>query len=144
MLSTEPQVIADYADTGKIRYVYYPILDFAPTQKTYEAAECAGEQDPGTFWAIHDLFYEEQDRLWSADTDLYVEFAQRAGVADIGRFQQCLESGQYADKAINLDRVRSANSIRLRPTFDIGGQLIPGAQSYAQLSQLIDAALAQQ
>ena len=45
MLSTEPQVIADYADTGKIRYVYYPILDFAPTQKTYETAEYAGEKN---------------------------------------------------------------------------------------------------
>ncbi len=141
MLSTEPELIANYADTGLIRYVYYPMLDHGPTQKTYEAAECAGEQSAEAFWTIHDLFYEEQDRLWSADSDLYAEFAQRAGVADLDRFRQCLDSGQYAAKAIDLDRARTAAGIRLRPSFSIDGQLIPGAQSYEQLSQLIDAAL---
>lgn len=143
MLSTEPQLVADYADTGLIRYVYYPMLDHAPTQKAYEAAECAGQQDAQTFWTIHDLLYEEQNSLWSADSDVYVDFAQRAGVADLDQFRQCLDSGQFADKAIELDRARRAESIRLRPTFDIGGQLIPGAQSYEELSQRIDAALAQ-
>jgi protein-disulfide isomerase len=143
VLSTEPQLIANYADTGLIRYVYYPMLDHGPTQKTYEAAECAGAQDPAAFWRIHDLFYEEQSRLFRADADLYVEFAQRAGVADLNQFRQCLDSGQYAAKAIDLDRARSAAGIRLRPSFSIDGQLIPGAQSYQQLSQLIDAALAQ-
>jgi protein-disulfide isomerase len=131
VLSTEPQVIANYADTGLIRYVYYPMLDHGPTQKTYEAAECAGAQDPAAFWRIH-------------DADLYVEFAQGAGVADLDQFRRCLDSGQYATKAIDLDRARSAAGIRLRPTFSIDGRLIPGAQSYQQLSQLIDAALTQQ
>jgi protein-disulfide isomerase len=134
-------VVAAYADTGLIRYVYYPMLDHGPTQKTYEAAECAGEQDPAAFWRIHDLFYEEQSSLFRADSDLYADFAQRAGVADLGRFRQCLDSGQYAAKAIELDRARSAAGIRLRPSFSIDGQLIPGAQSFQQLSQLIDAAL---
>ncbi|MCB0231151.1 MAG: thioredoxin domain-containing protein, partial [Anaerolineae bacterium] len=90
------------------------------------------------------LFYEEQGQLWSADTDLFVEFAGRAGVSNLDQFRQCLDSGKYADKAIELDRARRADSIRLRPTFDIGGQLLPGAQSYSELSQRIDAALAQQ
>jgi protein-disulfide isomerase len=143
VLSTEPQLIANYADTGLIRYVYYPMLDHGPTQKTYEAAECAGAQDPAAFWRIHDLFYEEQSRLFRADADLYVEFAQRVDVTDLNQFRQCLDSGQYAAKAIDLDRARSAAGIRLRPSFSIDGQLIPGAQSYQQLSQLIDAALAQ-
>ncbi len=134
-------MIANYADTGKIRYVYYPMLDHGPTQKTYEAAECAGAQGAEYFWAIHDLFYAEQSRLFSANSDLYVEFAQRANVPDLGQFRGCLESGQFAAKTIELDRVRRANGIRLRPSFLIGAQLIPGAQSYAQLSQLIDAAL---
>jgi protein-disulfide isomerase len=141
VLSTEPQIVANYADTGLIRYVYYPMLDHGPTQKTYEAAECAGEQDPAAFWRIHDLFYEEQSSLFRADSDLYADFAQRAGVADLDRFRQCLDSGQYAAKALDLDRARTAAGIRLRPSFSIDGQLIPGAQSFQQLSQLIDAAL---
>ncbi len=119
MLSTEPQIIANYADTGLIRYVYYPMLDHGPTRQTYEAAECAGEQNAEAFWTIHDLFYEEQDRLFRPNTELYLEFAQRAGVPD----------------------PRSAAGIRLRPSFSIDGQLIPGAQSFQQLSQLIAAAL---
>ena len=98
MLSTEPQVIAAYADTGKIRYVYYPMLDHGPTQKTYEATECAGAQGAEHFWTLHDLFYAEQSRLFSASTDLYVELAQQVGVPDLGQFRQCLESGQFAAK----------------------------------------------
>ena len=141
MLSTEPQIIANYAETGLIRYVYYPMLDHGPTQKTYEAAECAGVQDPEAFWTIHDLFYEEQSRLFRPSTELYLEFAQRAGVPDLDQFRQCVESGEFAGKAVDLDRARTAAGIRLRPSFSIDGQLIPGAQSYGQLSQLIDAAL---
>lgn len=144
MLSTEPQVIAEYVDTGRIRYVYWPVLDHAPTQKTYEAAECAGEQGATHFWQIHNLFYAEQDRLWRANTDLYAEFAQRAGVPDLDQFRQCLDGGQYAEKALQLDRQRRGDNIRLRPTFLIGEQMIPGAQSFEQLAQFIDAALAAQ
>jgi protein-disulfide isomerase len=144
VLSTEPQVVADYADTGKIRYVYYPMLDHGPTQKTYEAAECAGEQDPEAFWTIHDLFYQEQSQLWNADSDLYVEFAQQASVPDLETFRQCLDSGKYAAKTIELDRIRRSESVRLRPTFLINDQLIPGAQRYEQLATLIDQALAAQ
>ncbi len=142
MLSAEIDVVANHADTGKIRYVYYPILDHGPTQKTYEAAECAGEQGAEHFWEIHDLFYYQQSELWSADSERYVRFAESAGVPDLERFRQCLDSGQYAAKTIDLDRVRRANSIRLRPTFDLDGQLYPGAQRYERLAQLIDEALA--
>lgn len=141
MLSAEPEVVANYADTGLIRYVYYPVLDHGPTAKTYEAAECAGAQSAEYFWTIHDLFYEEQSRLWSADTEVYAEFAQRSGVPDLEQFRQCLDRGQYADKTVELDRVRRAEGIRLRPSFLINGQLVPGAQSYQQMANLIDAAL---
>jgi len=104
VLSAEIDVVANHADTGKIRYVYYPILDHGPTQKTYEAAECAGEQGAEHFWEIHDLFYYQQSELWSADSERYVRFAESAGVPDLERFRQCLDSGQYAAKTIDLDR----------------------------------------
>lgn len=143
MLSTEPQVLTNYADTGKIRYVYYPVLDHTPTQKTYEAAVCAGAQGAEYFWTLHDIFYAEQNRLFSADAALYNELATQAGVPDLTAFSQCLESGQFAAQTLELDRVRRANGIRLRPTFIIGEQLIPGAQSYEQLAQLIEANLTQ-
>ena len=142
MLSTEPQIIADYVDTGKIRYIYHPMLDHGPTPKTYEAAECAGAQSPEAFWTIHDLFYQEQNRLWSADSEVYADFAQRAGVPDLAQFRQCLDAGQFAQKTVDLDRARRGDGIRLRPTFDIDGQLIAGAQSYEELAQRIEAALA--
>jgi predicted DsbA family dithiol-disulfide isomerase len=63
-------------------------------------------------------------------------------VPNQAQFRQCLESNQFAAKTIELDRVRRAEGIRLRPSFLIGEQLIPGAQRFEQLSQLIDAALA--
>ena len=40
--------------------------------------------------------------------------------------------------------MRRGDNRRLRPTFLIGEQMIPGAQSFEQLAQFIDAALAAQ
>lgn len=143
MLSTEPQVIAAYVDTGKIRYVYYPMLDIGGTQQAYEAAECAGAQGAEHFWSLHDLLYAEQSRLFRPSADLYVELAQRAGVPDLEQFRRCVESGQFAAKATELDRARRGEGIRFRPTFKVGDQVVPGAQRFERLAELIDAALAQ-
>lgn len=136
-------MIAAYVDTGKVRYVYYPMLDIGDTQKAYEAAECAGAQGAEHFWSLHDVLYEEQGRLFRPSTDLFVELAQRAGVPDLAQFRRCVESGQFAAKATELDRLRRAAGIRLRPTLKVGDQVLPGAQRFERLAEVIDAALAQ-
>jgi protein-disulfide isomerase len=57
-LQTMPQVMAEYVNSGKVRYVFidYPIAQLHPDSfKSHEAAACAGDQ--GKYWQMHDLLF---------------------------------------------------------------------------------------
>ena len=54
-LQTMPQVLTDYVNTGKVKYVFvdYPIAQLHPDAfAAHEAAACAGDQ--GKYWQMHD------------------------------------------------------------------------------------------
>src|SRR3989338_542935 len=54
--SASPQLIEEYVNTGKVRYVFknFPFLG-DESYYAAEAAECAGDQ--GKFWEYHDLLF---------------------------------------------------------------------------------------
>ena len=55
---TEQQIMKDYVDTGKVRFVYkqFPLTTIHPfAQKAAEASECAADQ--GKFWELHDAMF---------------------------------------------------------------------------------------
>ena len=57
---TEPQIIENYVNTGKVYYIYRSMGAFIgpESQASAEAAYCAGDQ--GQFWKYHDLLFENQ------------------------------------------------------------------------------------
>lgn len=55
---TEPLIIREYVDTGKIKFVYkhYPVDAIHPqASRAALASECANEQ--GKFWEYHDILF---------------------------------------------------------------------------------------
>ena len=57
-LQTLPQVMTEYVNSGKARYVFvdYPIAQLHPDAfKSHEAANCAGDQ--GKYWQMHELLF---------------------------------------------------------------------------------------
>ena len=59
-LTTQPQIDAEYINTGKLRYVFidYPIDQLHPEAfKAHEAANCAGDQ--GKYWEMHVKLFEQ-------------------------------------------------------------------------------------
>ena len=112
-----PEIVANYVNTGKVRYFFKdtPVEAIHPAAfKAAEAALCAGEQ--GTYWEMHDLLFKNQQAL--AVTELAAH--ARALNLDMPKFQQCLDSDSYAAQIRkSLEEAVKAGA-RGTPTFIVG------------------------
>ena len=127
----------NYVDTGKVKIVYrdYPLSFHKNAQKAAEASECADDQ--GKFWEMHDKIFENQQIL---STQNFKNWATDM-VENIDEFNDCLDSGKYASEVQKDMQEGSAAGIRGTPGFIINGQLVSGAQPYANFEAIIEAAL---
>lgn len=141
MLGTEPEVIANFVDTGEAKIVFWPVLNHAdPSVYSTLAAECVARQDIDMFWALHGALFANQSELWSADRDYYVNAAVGVG-ADRAAFEQCYDDGDALDHVLELDRIRRDRGIFSQPVFDVNGEVFYGSQSFATFAQVIENAL---
>ncbi len=131
---TEKQLIKDYVETGKVKFVYrdFPLDSIHPlARKAAEAAECADEQ--GKFWEYHDKLFETQ----KLDEASLKQHAKDLGL-DTEQFNSCLDSGKYKDEVQkDLDDGIKAG-VTGTPTFFINGKKVVGAQPYSVIKQIID------
>jgi protein-disulfide isomerase len=140
---TMPQLLP-YIDDGRVRYVFkdYPLHNIHPqAQKAHEAARCARELggDDG-FWKMHDLLFTNQDAWATVPVPGHVEVIKRlADATDLSpeRFDDCVDSGRYAD-AVNNDVAEGVQlGINGTPTFFINGHRLVGAQPFSMFLQAI-------
>jgi protein-disulfide isomerase len=150
-MTVEPAIIADYVESGQVRLVFKPVLDYNPySQIATEAAYCAGEQNPALFWEMHDLLFSRQAEFWSAQ-DKAAEAEKYANELDLSpeAFSACLNGHRYGDQIAAQDQARRDEGIRQRPTFRIigpgqpDGRLVPGAQPFRNFEELIAEAAGQ-
>lgn len=136
---TFPQIKANYIDTGKVRMVFrhYPLPFHTNAQKAHEAALCADDQ--GQFWEYHDTLFANQQSLGVAALKQY---AVTLGL-NAATFNECLDSGKYAQAVQDDLAAGSAAGVSGTPSFFVNGQLVVGAQPYSAFQQAIEAALAQ-
>ena len=154
-LTTQPQIDAEYINTGKLRYVFidYPIDQLHPEAfKAHEAANCAGDQ--GKYWEMHVKLFEQPPPRDSAQlVPLLVSQAQAVGL-DAAKFRSCFESGKYATPVKDNVARMQALGVDSTPTFLIGmtpapGQpmkvvrVVRGAVPFSQFKAAIDEVLAQ-
>ncbi len=143
---TLPQIVRDYVETGKLRYVFrnFPLETLHPHAfKAAEAAYCAGEQ--GRYWEMHDRLFANQQALGVPQLSGH---AQALGL-DLTSFEQCLGSAKYAVK-IRKDLADGQTAgVRGTPMFYLGVtesndgdvkivHVIRGAQSYPTLREAIE------
>jgi protein-disulfide isomerase len=150
-LQTLPQLLTDYVNTGKVKYVFvdYPIAQLHPDSfHAHEAADCAGDQ--GKYWQMHDSLFANPP---ARDAAQLASQAKSLGL-DEGRFGSCLNSGVHAtairDSVARMQQLGVAGTpltlIGLTPA--PGAPLtvvssVYGARPYADFKTAIDAALAQ-
>ena len=145
---TMQQILEEYGDEVRIVYRHYPLSFHANAQKEDEAAECASELGGNdAFWKYHDAILE---RTTSGGTgfalDALVPLAKELGL-DESKFQDCLDSGKYAQHVKDDMSGGAAAGITGTPgsiLIDATGnsQLLSGAIPYATIKSAIDAALA--
>jgi protein-disulfide isomerase len=143
---TFPQIDREYIQTGRVRYVVrdFPIESIHPQAfKAHEAAHCAGEQ--GKRWEMHQKLFSNQRAMSASDLTAH---AQSLGL-EMGGFQKCLASGQYAAKIRRSLEDGQRLGVRGTPTFFVGLteansstvkaiRRIIGAQPYPAFKAAID------
>jgi protein-disulfide isomerase len=151
--ATLKQLMDEYGMDGKVAWVYrhFPIDELhSKARKEAQAAECANELGGNkAFWAYADRIFEvtpSNDRL---DLALLPQIAQEIGL-DRAKFEVCLKGdargGKYAAH-IEAERQDASTSGGTGTPYTLvigaNGEIFPisGAQPYAAVKSIIDAAL---
>ena len=146
---TKAQLMTEYVDTGKVRYVFkhMPLSRLHPrAQREAEAAECARRQ--GRFWEIYPLLFSNQKPQTDADIRGH---ALKAG-ATAATFDRCFAGQATAKVLADLDAGARAG-IMGTPTFFVGrlddsGRLkvedrLVGAEPIEKFRAILDRQLSQ-
>jgi protein-disulfide isomerase len=128
------QLEKNYGDKLRIVYRQYPITSLHPqAYKAAEASLCANDQ--GRFWDIHDLMFQEQNRLSVRDLKV---MANRLGL-DQKKFDSCIDTGRYADQ-VQTDLNEGARvGVNGTPAIFVNGiGITGGAVAYEVVAKVID------
>lgn len=141
MLGTEPQVVENYVEDGRVKLVFWPVINHGnPSVYSTVAAHCAGAQDAAQFWQMHDALFENQQDLWSASRDFFVNTAVSLGL-DQAAFEICYDSPDTLAEVMALDSIRRDRGVFGQPTFDANGLIFAGALPFDQFSVALDSVL---
>ena len=134
------QARSAYASSTLFIYRHFPLQQHPWAIAAAHAAEAAGGQ--GKFWDMVHVLFLNQD-AWVASKDPKPLFAQYAGQLglDVQKFQQDEDSQAVAGKVVSDRDAALQDQIPGTPTFFLNGQQVQ-FQSYEQLKQLLDQALA--
>ena len=117
-LQIKPQVVLQYVETGRAKFVYYdfPLISIHPHSfLAARAARCAN--DMGKFWEYQDQLFRNQPS-WTVKSNVesdMVDFAVAAGL-DEGGFEACLKSDAFADVVSANLRLAEELGINSTPT----------------------------
>ncbi|MBE0670881.1 MAG: DsbA family protein [Anaerolineales bacterium] len=138
---TEPQLIKEYVNTGKVYFEYrsFPIL--GPESFTAaEGAYCAGDQNK--FWEFHDTLFTNWtgENVGDFTQEKLIQYAKALNL-NSAKFESCLSEGKYKEKVEQDKAQGDADGVHATPTFFINGLKVEGAQPFEILKKYIEDAL---
>jgi protein-disulfide isomerase len=144
---TFPQIVKDYVEAGKVRYVVrdFPLAGHDQAILAAQTAHCVG--DHGQFWPMHAWLFLNQKALSpTAMTEQAVVLGANAET-----FQQCLSSGKYRGRVRQAFIEGLRSGVEGTPTFFFGfieadgkfrtKMVLVGAHPYARFQEELDTLL---
>jgi len=133
---------------GNVRFEYHHFivvdtnLGSQESRRAAEASECANQQ--GKFWPYHDyLFSHQNGEGKGAFSDANLKSFAVGLQLDVTKFNTCFDTKATA-KAVEQDEALARSiGANQTPTVLVNGKLVQDPLSTTELTQLIDAALAQ-
>ncbi|OGC78789.1 hypothetical protein A2852_00290 [Candidatus Adlerbacteria bacterium RIFCSPHIGHO2_01_FULL_54_23] len=145
---TMHQIMDYYGDKGNVAWIFrhFPLTQIhSKAPQEAQASECAADQGgDAAFWRYIDKVYEVTPSNNGLDLNQLPVIAQEIGL-DVGAFNECLQSGKFAQKvATEYQEAVAAGGQGTPYTFlTMGGEsvVLPGAQPYDSMRAAIDALL---
>ena len=135
---TLKQVEQNYGDKARIVYRQFPLTNIHPNAfKAAEASLCAHDQ--GKFWEMHDIMFQDQNRLTVRDLKAT---AGRLGLNQ-KKFDACLDTGRHTEQV--QEDLKEGNRVGVTGTpavFINGVALDGGAAPYDVVAKAIEKELA--
>jgi protein-disulfide isomerase len=133
------QIIIDYVDTGKARYIFQDKPSFQNSQIAAKTARCAGNQ--GKYLEMHDLLFDNVEE-WSVGK---AEEVFRGYAGDLGLdkvlFNECYASEEMDQKINESLNLASELNVGGTPTFFVNKEILVGAQPIENFVEIFDKVL---
>ncbi|MEN9390324.1 MAG: hypothetical protein RLZZ283_424 [Candidatus Parcubacteria bacterium] len=148
--ATMKEIMNEYGTTGQVAWVYrnFPLAQLHPNApKLAEASECVAELAGNeAYWKFLDVLFTYAPLNEKTDMTRIADYAGEAGVTDIAAFKTCYDSGRMSEKIQKEFNDAVASGGQGTPhniLITKSGKTIPiaGAQPYATVKSIIDAAL---
>ncbi len=129
-----------YVDTGKVRFIY---RDYPLDGVGLRAAMMARCVNPLRYEGVIQVLFKTQPN-WARARDPLAELGKIARLAGIDdtTFSDCVTSEELANGILEVRQTANAAGVERTPTFEINGQLYPGARSIEEFSEILDPLLA--
>jgi protein-disulfide isomerase len=124
----------------RIGYWHFAFLG-QESQWAAEASECAADQE--AFWEYPDYLFDNHggENQGAFRKENLKRFAEELGL-DAAAFNECLDSGKYAQVVQSETTAEQQLGVQSTPTFIVNGQPVVGAQPFEVFEHLIDNLLA--
>jgi protein-disulfide isomerase len=113
----------------EVRLVYkdFPLTTLHPWAMTASiAAQCANQQDPASFWKIHDIIFDAQDVITPSNVwDKMTDFAGQLGL-NVETFRACLANPDTPHEIEKTMTEGRELNISGTPTIFVNGRRIIG------------------
>jgi protein-disulfide isomerase len=139
---TEPQLIDEYVNTGKVYFEYRSMGVFIGSESGWaaEGAYCAGDQNK--FWEYHDTLFTNLtgENVGDFTKNKLVIYAKALNL-NMEEFESCISEEKYKGRVEQDAADAEADGVSAVPTFLINGVKLEGAQPFRTLKDFIDQAL---